>query len=134
MITGMRIVHVEATREKEAEIAGLSINIALDEVKTTGKRVEIKYTYTCTYSENVGKLIIKGTLFADEDENTAKAIGASWAKDKKLPDGFAELVLNSINYGCGTNGVLVVRAVNLSPPLVPPRIEIAKEGSGAKSS
>ncbi len=46
----------------------------------------------------------------------------------------AELVLNAINYACGTNGTLVVRAINLSPPIVPPRIQLGpQQGAPGKS-
>ena len=52
---------------------------------------------------------------------------ARWEKEKKLPDAFAEVILNAINYACGTNGVFVARPVNLSPPIVPPKIQLGPQ-------
>lgn len=127
MITNMRINHVEAKRMKDGEIKGLGINIALDDVKVIGGEVAIKYTYTADYQEGVGLLTIQGELFAKEDSKLSKEIEDRWKKEKKLPDMFAEAVLNNVNYACGANGTLVVRAVNLSPPMIPPRIEVAKK-------
>jgi len=127
MITNMKLNAVEAKRLKEGEIRGLVINIALDEVKVEGGEVAIKFTYTADYQEGVGTLIMKGELEAKEESKLAKEIEEKWKKEKKLPDGFAELVLNNVNYACGANGTLVVRAVNLSPPMIPPRIEVAKK-------
>ncbi|VVB57635.1 Uncharacterised protein [uncultured archaeon] len=72
----------------------------------------------------VGVLRMRGSLLSHEEAKQAKEISAGWAADRKLPDAFSELVLNAINFTCGTNGVLVVRPVNLAPPMVPPRISL----------
>ena len=68
MITGGRITSVEAKREKDGDIRGLDINIAVDEVSADGENVEVKYTYTATYQENIVSLRITGVLLAKEDE------------------------------------------------------------------
>ena len=81
----------------------------------------------------VGVLRMSGSLLSHEDAKMAKEINDGWAKDKRLPDSFSELVLNAINFTCGTNGVLVVRPVNLAPPMVPPRISLGETGSGASA-
>jgi hypothetical protein len=124
MITGGKIFSVEAKRNSDEPIVGLSINIGIDDVTSEGSELNIKYTYTADYSKNVGFLKITGVITASEEH--AREIMLSWKKDKKLPEDFAELILNTINFTCGTNGTLVVRPINLSPPMVPPRIEIAK--------
>ncbi|MFH1306750.1 MAG: hypothetical protein ABIH83_03815 [Candidatus Micrarchaeota archaeon] len=97
-----------------------------------GPEVEIKFSYTATYQEGVGTLKMNGALLAHEEEKKAKEIADNWKKDKKLPDEFSEMVLNAINFTCGTNGVLVVRPVNLAPPMIPPRIQLKKGGATAK--
>jgi len=70
---------------------------------------------------------MKGVIIAKEDAKLTREITEKWEKEKKLHDGFAEIILNAINYACGTNGVFVVRPVNLSPPIVPPRIQLSSE-------
>jgi hypothetical protein len=124
MITGGKIFSVEAKRNSDDAITGLSINIGIDDVVSEGNDLEIKYTYTAEYAKNVGILKITGMISSTEEH--AREIMLSWKKDKKLPEDFAELILNTINFTCGTNGTLVVRPINLSPPMVPPRIELAK--------
>lgn len=127
MITGIRIDKVEASRDKNEDVKGLDVNIGIDEVKINGPEVEIAFSYTATYQEGVGVLKMNGALLAHEDEKAAKEIGSAWKKEKKLPDEFSEMVLNAINFTCGTNGVLVVRPVNLAPPMIPPRIQLKKQ-------
>ena len=132
MITGGRIHSVEARRSSDEPIVGLSINIGIDDVISEGNDLVIKYTYTADYAKNVGVLKIVGEITATEEH--AREIMLSWKKDKKLPEDFAELILNTINFTCGTNGTLVVRPINLSPPMVPPRIELAKAGDSPQSA
>ena len=131
MITGGKIISVEAKRDSDGQVTGMSINIGLDSLDVKGEDIEIAYTYTVSYAEKVGRLVIKGILYAREERGKAGEIAKSWKASKKLPLDFAEAVLNTINYACGTNGTLVVRPVNLSPPMIPPKIEIAKGGSAA---
>ena len=78
----------------------------------------------------VGVLRMKGSLLSHEEAKLAKDIHSGWEADRKLPDAFSELVLNAINFTCGTNGVLVVRPVNLAPPMVPPRISLGQGAEG----
>lgn len=127
MITGIKITKVEANRISDNEVAGLNINIGVDRVTVKGGDVTIEFNYAATYMEGVGDLKMAGVLTSKEDPKLAKEINDRWTKEKKLPDAYAELVLNAVNYACGTNGTLVVRAVNLSPPIVPPRIQIGPQ-------
>lgn len=134
MITSIRISSVEAKRTRDTEITGLDINIGIDGVKVVGTKVIVDFNYIATYREEVGTLKMTGTLESEEDHRVSAEIDKLWAKEKRLPDGFSELVLNAVNFTCGTNGVLVVRPVNLAPPMVPPRIEIAKGGAAGGSA
>ena len=131
MITGIKLSRVEAHRDKDDEISGLSINISVDSVSVKSGEVAIGFSYSAMYAEKVGELKVGGTVTSREDAKLSREISDKWDKEKKLPDAFAEMVLNAINYACGTNGTLVVRAVNLSPPIVPPRIQLGPQ-PGAK--
>lgn len=135
MITGIKITKAEARRDKDDEVAGLNINISVEKVEVKGGEVSIGFAYTATYLEGVGELKMAGSVTSREDAKLAKEISDRWGKDKRLPDAYAELVLNAINYACGTNGTLVVRAINLSPPIVPPRIQLGPlQGAAPKGA
>jgi hypothetical protein len=126
MITGGRILSVEAKRDKEENVKGLSINIGLDDVVVKNDEVTIQYTFNVKYEDNVGHLKIIGVLQAKEDAKTTKEISKQWKESKRLPDEFAEIVLNTINYTCGVNGTLVVQPLRLTPPMQMPRVKIEK--------
>jgi len=127
MITGIKITQVEARRDKDEDMTGLNVNIGLDAVVQKGAEVEISFNYSVTYTEGVGEIKMKGAITSREDAKLTKDIVSRWEKDKKLPDNYAEIILNAINYACGTNGVFVARPVNLSPPIVPPKIQLGPQ-------
>jgi len=124
MITGGKIVFVEAKRDKEGAVNGLDINIGLDDVAVKGDEVTIQYTFIVAYGDKVGHLKMNGVLYASEDRSKAKEIEEMWKKSKRLPADFAELVLNTINYTCGVNGTFVVQPVRLTPPMQLPRVRV----------
>ncbi|VVB98510.1 Uncharacterised protein [uncultured archaeon] len=128
MITGIKITKVEAHRDKDDDMTGLNVNIGIDNVTVKAGETTIEFNYAATYLEGVGELKMIGSITAREDTKLTSEIEARWKKEKKLPDLFAEITLNAINYACGTNGVFVVRPVNLSPPIVPPRIQLGPQG------
>lgn len=124
MILGVKNTVVEARRYKDDPISGIEANINLDDVKVKGKDIEVSYTYTILYKDGVGMLKMNGILYASEEPVKAQAIEKGW-KERRMPPEFAEAVLNTINFACGSEGVFVVRPLNLAPPLLPPRIEVS---------
>lgn len=124
MITGGKIVQVEAKRDKEGAVSGMNINIGIDDLVVKGDEITIQYTFLVEYQEKVGHLKMVGVLYASEEREKARAIEDMWKKTKKLPEDFAEVVLNTINYTCGVNGTFVVQPVRLTPPMQLPRVRV----------
>lgn len=125
-IVGERIREISGNRVSRGAIKGLSMNISVDDVRVTGKEVELDYTYIANYDEAVGKLQIKGTIIAAEEDSLAKKIAEEWKKSKRLPEEYMETVLSAVNYSGSANGTLLARVLNLSAPLIPPRIQLSK--------
>ncbi len=130
---GVKLGYVEAKREKDTLINGLNININIDDIKAMKEDIMLDFTYTVKYADDVGYLKISGTVYAKDSEDGAKKIEEGWRMEKKLPNEIAQPLLNLINFSSGVNGVFVARAVNLAPPLIPPRIEITSKGGAATS-
>lgn len=129
MIVGERILEVSGTKDPSGPIKGLNINISLEDVKMGEKNkenVEITYVYTADYRDKIGQIKIKGVLIAKEDSKKSKQIVDSWKKDKKVPDDYAPMVLSAVNYSGSANGTLLARVLNLTAPLIPPKIQLSK--------
>lgn len=127
MITGERILEVSGKREQAASISGLNINIGLDDVKVNGENIELNYEYTANYEDKAGFLKIKGVITAKEDKKLADDVKSEWGKNRKLPERYAEFVLSAINYSGSANGTLIARVLNLTAPLIPPKITLGKK-------
>ncbi|MFH1222704.1 MAG: hypothetical protein V1492_06505 [Candidatus Micrarchaeota archaeon] len=123
-IVGERIREVSGKRNNSEPIKGLSMNISVEDVRVSGKNIELDYTFIANYDEAVGQLQIKGTLLSTEEDTLAKKIGDEWKKNKKLPEEYTTLVLSAINYSGSANGTLLARVLNLSAPFIPPRIQM----------
>lgn len=126
MIVGERILEVSGKKVAGASIQGLSINIALEDVQHNSGNLEITYVYTANYEDNVGQIRIKGALLAKEEDKLAHEVVDTWKKNKKVPDAYAETVLSAVNYSGSANGTLLARVLNLTAPLIPPRIQLSK--------
>ncbi|MFH0737186.1 MAG: hypothetical protein V1827_00955 [Candidatus Micrarchaeota archaeon] len=133
MIVGERILEVSGNKALKGNPKGLGINIALEDVKLNEENkdiIEITYVYTANYQENIGEIKIKGILLEREDGKTSKFdarnIAETWKKSKKVPDDYASIVLSQVNYSGSANGTLLARVLNLSAPLIPPRIQLNK--------
>jgi len=134
-VSSTDITYVEGRRTSDEPVSGLGVNITLEDVVGRGQELEISFVYTVTYSENVGSLLMRGKLLAKGELAECQEASRKWRESKRLPREFGEEVLNTINYLCGTNGTFVSRAVNLSPPMLPPKIELTDEGAeGASKS
>jgi hypothetical protein len=127
LIVGNRVTKIEAAREKQEPRKGLNFKINVKDAKVTGKRVDITYEYSAVYTEDVGYIRMEGVITAEEDKKLLDEIKNEWAEKQRLPQSYAEVILNAINYFGGVNGVLAARVVNLSPPIVPPRFSLSKK-------
>jgi hypothetical protein len=134
MIVGERIVEVSGNKAQIGTISGLSINIALEDVKAAGENLEIAYAYTVNYETAIGVMKIKGILVAKEDAKLTKSILDTWKKEKKVPDEYAAMVLSAVNYSGSANGTLVARVLGLTAPLIPPRIQLSKPSAPAPAA
>ena len=132
MITGGKIENVEVKREKDAAPTGLGINVNIDEVKVEKGLLHIRYTFTADYAESVATLKMSGILLAEESK--PEKIAEEFKKSKKLPDTFAEEVLSTITFVCGTTGTIIAKAMNLMPPMVPSRLTVEKASEPAGKS
>lgn len=127
MIVGNRITKVEASRDSTAPRKGLNFKINVKDAKITAKKVDITYEYIAEYTEGVGNIRMDGVLTAEEEKALLDKIKKEWTDNKRLPEDYAEVIINAINYFGSVNGVLASRIVNLSPPLVPPRFSLTKK-------
>jgi len=119
-----RIIKIEAEKFKDAPIAGVELGIEFDSVKENGIQLEIWFTYSAYYRHDVGIIRMSGLLMYELNEKAVKQIVERFSKDRTFEPWLTESILNSINFKCGTEAVFPAKVIELTSPIVPPRINL----------
>jgi hypothetical protein len=111
----------EARRNSTAAPASFNNNIEI--LSATGKEdtLTLQFRYTATYSPDESKLLLGGTakfMFPHADK-----LAAEFAANKRIGGVNGEMILNSLNYHCSLNSVMLSRVFNLVPPIMLPTLK-----------
>jgi len=141
MISGLRISHVEASRTNEEAIMNMKFNINFDAVKVDNENVHVDFTFIANYEggeaakvTEVGTLKIVGTIMSKESKKEADEISNVWKSKKTLPIGFAEGIINLLNFECGARGTLLASSIGLLAPLPLSRAKLSEQPAAGKSA
>ncbi|MFA6449815.1 MAG: hypothetical protein WCX65_10120 [bacterium] len=129
-----RITKIDAEKFKDAPIAGIELGVEFDGVTSNGAFLEIKFTYHAFYKEDIGRITMAGFLMFEMDEVTAKRMSDKFAADREFEPSFMESVVNNINYKCSTEAIFPAKILELTAPIVPPRIGLRKPPGMAQAA
>lgn len=125
VISGGKLTYVEAKRNKDGLCGNYSVNVKINNAKKGKSGFSIGYSYTADYSDNMGHLKIEGE--ADVMGDGWEKLYEEWEKEKKFNTKFSEVFLSYVAFIVAANGTLVVRPLNLTPPIPQVRLEIGEE-------
>ncbi len=139
MITALEVNKIEANRDVKDPIANMKFNINFDNVKVDKENVEVAFTFTAVYegtqsTTQVGQLKIIGMITSRENKKDAEEISTTWKEKKTLPLGFAEDVINLLNFECGARGTLVAYSIGFVAPIPLSRARLQETDGKAVSS
>ncbi len=133
MITHGRIVEVKATKKKDGNITGMSVNVSVESVATEGSQIKVAYTYEIIYQQDVASMSISGELFTDANSDLGKKLLDGWKKNKQLPADAAEEIITALTYAGSSVGTLLAFAININAPINVPRAKVAPAGQSPKA-
>jgi len=133
MITHGRIVEVKATKKKDGNVTGMSVNVSVDSVAAEGNQVKVTYLYEISYQQDIATMSIKGELFADANSDLGKKVMEGWKKNKQLPSDAAEEIITALTYAGSSVGTLLAFAININAPINVPRAKVGPAGSAPKA-
>ncbi|MEM0159812.1 MAG: hypothetical protein QXM58_00435 [Candidatus Micrarchaeaceae archaeon] len=140
MITSMAVDKVEATRNADENVANMRFNINFDNVSADGDSIKVAYTFVASYegpaganAKPAGEIKIIGNILSKENKKDVERIMSTWNEKKTLPLDYAELLINAINFECGSRGTLIAYSIGLVPPLPLTRAKL-QEAPGKPSS
>lgn len=123
-LKNLEVNYVEAKKQKEITIKSMDIYVNIDNMRIINKELIIDFIYNVKYENDLGYIKISGKVHVIDEQSRLKQLEEEWKKTKKIPNRLAEILLNVINFSAGVRGVFVSQAINLPPPLVPPRVQL----------
>jgi len=117
-ITGGKIIAIEAKRDKAEVPKGMSMNVSIEDVSASKEDVTVQFVFSVVYNDSVGSIKITGLMHAKEEAKKAKEIAKEWKDNKKVPDDFAEMLMNYVAYAGGITGTFVSQSLGLNAPLM----------------
>ena len=124
-----RITKIDAEKFKDAPISGIELGVEFESVTSNGVFLEIRFTYHALYKDEVGRISMAGFLIFEMDEVTAKRMSDKFAADRDFEPSFMDSVVNNINYKCSTDAIFPAKILELTAPIVPPRIGLRRPGA-----
>jgi len=101
-----------------------SMNTSVNVVKAVAEKnvIFLDFAYLVTYEPDKSSMRVDGKATFSDPE--AQKLTAAWEKDGRIPGEKGEEVVNAIHYNASLALVLVSRAMNMTPPVVFPRMTI----------
>lgn len=131
-IVGFNFTKINAERKRAVlGTVNISNNITLKEVAETklgiaGPRgaLRVSFLFRSTYTPELAILQFEGDVLMLVDAKQSEEILGSWNKNKQLPKGVAEPLINHILDRCNIQALLVAKDLNLPSPVPLPKVRV----------
>ena len=130
-IVGFSFTKISAEK-KSAPTGKISVknNITVKDVEKTDlflgsakqPGIKIIYEFKSVYEPKMGEIVLQGEILDIEDEKIIQDVLKGWKKDKKLPDGLMNMVVNSILGRCNIQALIMSKELNMPPPIPMPKV------------
>tara|TARA_Y100000034_G_C6694733_1_gene306074 strand:- start:65 stop:511 length:447 start_codon:yes stop_codon:yes gene_type:complete len=87
------------------------------------KGLRFTFSFNCNYEPELGKIEVEGQVLFIETEDKVKEIKESWDKDKKVPMGVMEQIVNAALHKGNIQAIKISEDVNLPSPLPLPKVK-----------
>ena len=106
--------------------SGLNISDVSESTAMKGsaqKAFNIKFSFNVNYEPAAGHIKLDGAILYLANDESAKEIVDTWAKNKSLPKNIALVVFNRILHNCNVEALILSKEINLPAPIQLPRIK-----------
>ena len=117
----VRFSRIEGESGGSLELKRFNLDMNVIDMKDEKGDLRVDFTYRIDYSENVGFIVLHGSVLATAARKEMDSLLQAW-RAKKLPEDFAAQLSNVILYNCEINGVLISRVLAIPAPVVPPNL------------
>lgn len=118
-IKNIRTIFASVERVPGKRVEGMNVNVRLENARLNDGGLELEFDYVVSYLPDVGKLNMKGQLVISGQKEEIKRLSKLWEQKKDFDTYTDNMIMNGINYFCGTSGTLITRAIDFVPPIIP---------------
>lgn len=123
MISGITIDSVDAKIYSRGRVESFNNEFRVQGAEFGEDFVEVTYVWDMIYSPDVGYLKLSGKAkYSDKKEKIA-SLRKIWESKGKIPQDFVQEITNGVNYFCTLNSVLLMRPMDVSPPISVPVVK-----------
>ncbi|HLD40538.1 MAG TPA: hypothetical protein VJB13_05370 [Candidatus Nanoarchaeia archaeon] len=130
-IVKINVHKVNAERSLKSKGGQIKINnnVSIKEVEDLDFSVEgkkgLKFTFafSCHYEPELGKIDVEGQVLFVDDQAVVDEVKASWKKNKKIPMGVMEQIVNAALHKGNIQAIKISEDVNLPSPLPLPKVK-----------
>ena len=92
------------------------------------KTLSVEFSYSSTYTPDIGEVAIKGILIYMTDAKKTEEVLKSWkGKEKKVPEDIMAPIINTILNNCTIMALEMTKEVNLPPQIQLPKVEVSNK-------
>jgi hypothetical protein len=123
-LKSIKFYKVEAQHLKEDKFTNIAVNLSMQDGKPTGADFRADFIFTVMYDPGIATMKFGGYVLIEGTKTEVTQLATIWKKDKVLPKDLTEQLINTITFQAQVNGVLVAKALSMTPPLMSPRIQV----------
>ncbi|VVB57098.1 Uncharacterised protein [uncultured archaeon] len=117
MITGIVINEVNAKVVRRQPIESFETKIQVQGASFTENAIAVGFRWDVLYAPNISYLSMEGVVSLAEAPERIQQVMAQWQKEGSIPPEMVQELTNGINHYCTLNSALVVRPLDLLPPI-----------------
>ncbi|VVC02841.1 Uncharacterised protein [Candidatus Bilamarchaeum dharawalense] len=126
-LKAIKFYKVEAEHVKEDAFTNVAVNLNIQDAKVAGSDFRTDFIFSVMYDPYVAHIKFNGYVLIEGTSTEINQLATVWKKDKLIPRELGEQLINAVTFQAQCNGVLVAKALSMTPPLLSPKIQIKLE-------
>lgn len=130
-IVKINLHKINAERSLKAKGGQIKINnnVSINDVEDLPFNVEgkkgLKFTFNfnCNYDPDLGRIEVAGQVLYVDEEKIVSEIKSSWEKNKRIPMGVMEEIVNAALHKGNIEAIKISEEVSLPSPLPLPKVK-----------
>ncbi len=111
------------------------INVEDLQFNVPGKAgLKCTFSFNCKYEPDLGSIDVEGQIFYTDSEEKVKEVKENWEKNKRLPSGIMEKVVNASLHKGNIQAIKISEDIGLPSPLPLPKVKTPSDAPSVEEA